>query len=84
VRLVAGADPKEIAELYNAEFHGQIGALENTYLFKRPNFKLSPKETDPLAADPRVLWLEQQLSRKQQPRTAPSPPGGGGVDLERG
>lgn len=68
VQLIPGANPDEVATAYGAENLGQVGTLPNVYLFRRPNYQPDKTTPDPLAADPRVIWLEQQLARQQSPR----------------
>lgn len=69
VRLASGVDPDEIAMEYGAENLGQIGTLQDTYLFRRPCKILNEDGLDPLANDERVLWLERQVARQQSKRS---------------
>jgi len=71
VQLVPGTDPDEIAKQYDAENLGPIGTLPNAYLFRRPNYTPDDTTSDPLAEDPRVVWLEQQYARQRHPRNPP-------------
>lgn len=68
VRLEAAADPVKVAKEYGAEYLGTVGALANTYLIQRPPHTVPENGPDPLANDPRVLWLERQIARQQFPR----------------
>jgi hypothetical protein len=64
VQLAPAVDPYQLATEYGAENLGQIGTLQDTYLFKRPcKILLNENGLDPLAVDERVLWLEQQIAR---------------------
>ena len=58
VRLAPGVDPHQLAMEYGAQNLGQIGTLQDTYLFRRPCTILNDDGLDPLANDERVLWLE--------------------------
>lgn len=68
VRLVSGVDPDQLAHEYGAENLGQIGTLQDMYLFRRPCKILNEDGLDPLANDERVLWLERQIARQQNKR----------------
>ena len=65
VQLVADASPDDVAREYGAENLGPIGTLSGWYLFKRPQ---NVSADDPLANDPRVMSLEQQVATQKQPR----------------
>jgi uncharacterized protein YceK len=69
VRLASGVDPYQLAIEHGAQNLGQIGTLQDTYLFKRPCKILDDNGLDPLANDERVLWLEQQIARQQSKRS---------------
>lgn len=71
VQLLPDVKPDDVAEDYDAENLGPVGTLPNIYLFRRPNYVQNETIPDPLAEDPRVVWLEQQVARQQQPRTTP-------------
>jgi len=69
VRLAPGVDPYQLAVEHGAQNLGQIGSLQDTYLFRRPCTILNNDGLDPLANDERVLWLEQQIARQQSKRS---------------
>ena len=69
VRLAPGVDPYQLAVEHGAQNLGQVGALQDTYLFRRPCTILNNDGLDPLANDERVLWLEQQIARQQSKRS---------------
>lgn len=69
VRLAPDVDPDEFAMDYNAENLGQIGNLQDTYLFRRPCKILDENGIDPLTNDERVLWFERQAARQQGKRS---------------
>ncbi|MBI5944986.1 MAG: hypothetical protein HY864_11505 [Chloroflexi bacterium] len=68
VRLATGVDPDQLALEYGAENLGQIGTLQDTYLFRRACKILNEDGLDPMANDERVLWLERQIPRQQNKR----------------
>ncbi len=73
VQLAPAVDANQLAAEYGAENLGQIGSLQDTYLFKRPcKIQLDQNGIDPLAQDVRVLWLEQQIARQQSKRSGDS------------
>ncbi|CAD5119926.1 DgyrCDS8504 [Dimorphilus gyrociliatus] len=58
---------REVAELFDFEFIGQIGGLEDHYLFSKQGEHRSRRaaeheHTKRLADDPRVKWAEQQVA----------------------
>ena len=59
----------QLAVEHGAQNLGQVGALQDTYLFRRPCTILNNDGLDPLANDERVLWLEQQIARQQSKRS---------------
>lgn len=71
VLLVSGTDPDALASQYEAVNLGQVGSLADTYLFSRPCIRLNINGEDALAADPRVLWIEQQVVQNRSLREAP-------------
>nr|XP_054755926.1 proprotein convertase subtilisin/kexin type 5-like [Lytechinus pictus] len=73
--IVRGGQTKadRLAEKYGYINHGQIGALEDHYLFSHQNvFKRSAEastgEHIDIADEPEVEWFEQQVSRKRVKR----------------
>ncbi len=75
VQLAPAVDADQLAAEYGAENLGQIGNLQDTYLFKRPcKILLDQNGLDPLTQDVRVLWIEQQIARQQSKRSGD--PGG--------
>jgi hypothetical protein len=68
VLLLSGTDPDALASQYDAVNLGQIGSLADTYLFSRPCVRLNDNGEDALVADPRVLWMEQQVIRDRSLR----------------
>jgi hypothetical protein len=68
VLLVPGTDPNALASQYEAVNLGQVGSLADTYLFSRPCIRLNESGEDALAADPRVLCLEQQVIQNRSLR----------------
>lgn len=69
VQLAPDVDPNEFALEYNAANLGQVGALPNIYLFRRPCPILKEKGIDPLTNDLRVLWFEEQIPHQQSLRS---------------
>lgn len=68
VLLISGVDPSALASQYDVVNLGQIGSLTDTYLFSRSCIRLNDSGEDALAADPRVLWMEQQVIRDRSLR----------------
>jgi hypothetical protein len=66
--LAPGNDPDAVAGKYGAKNLGPIGNLANTFLFWRPDGTVPESGPDPMASDPGVLWLEQQVLKKQYTR----------------
>ncbi|XP_041465657.1 proprotein convertase subtilisin/kexin type 5-like isoform X2 [Lytechinus variegatus] len=73
--IVRGGQTKadRLAEKYGYINHGQIGALEDHYLFSHKNvFKRSAEASTgdhiDIADEPEVEWFEQQVSRKRVKR----------------
>lgn len=74
IKLPSGVDPDALAAQHGFENLGQIGPLENFYLFRRPTGGVTTADVNGLSADSRVLWLEQQIARQQYARIIPDDP----------
>ncbi|XP_064106409.1 furin-like protease 2 isoform X1 [Macrobrachium nipponense] len=74
VHIPEGANAaQEIASTHGFSNLGQIGSLENYYLFEHPHVhKRSAEPSDhhheTLSSDPRVMWVEQQKEKKRVKR----------------
>jgi hypothetical protein len=68
VQLAPGVNPNILAAEYDAINLGPIGNLPRVYLFRRPSRDPYNTDSDPLAEDPRVEWIEQQYERKRSTR----------------
>jgi predicted outer membrane repeat protein len=69
VKVSPSANVSQLALQLGAQNLGQIGSLPGYYLFRISGSNTQPKTaTDLLAANPQVLWFEQQTAHKQSAR----------------
>jgi len=72
VILEPGSDPNAVAAQLGFENLGQIGTLENTYLFRAPSsgssLQAAQDTASTLQASAQVVWFEQQFAQQQIPR----------------
>jgi subtilisin-like proprotein convertase family protein len=73
VQLRPGANPNVVAVRYGLVNLGQIGRLENFYLFAPPETGVQA-DTSRLRTAAEVVWLEQQVAYQQSTRAAPTDP----------
>jgi|GEM_PF-3545445 len=73
VEVLPGSDPDQLALSMGAENLGQIGSLENIYLFRIPGSEEVSAAAETFAADSGVVWFEQQVARQRVTR-APTDP----------
>jgi len=77
VQVSPSVNISQLAAQFGAQNLGQIGSLSNFYLFHVSGSDSQAKVfADLLAANPQVLWFEQQVARGQSKRenTDPVPP----------
>ena len=78
VILDAGSDPNAVAAQLGYENLGQIGTLENTYLFRAVNSELSVQSAqttaNTLQASSQIIWFEQQYAEQYYTRTPDDEP----------
>jgi hypothetical protein len=69
VQVSSVGNPNQLALQLSAQNLGQIGSLTGYYLFRISGSDTQPKTaTDLLAANPQVLWFEQQTAHQQSAR----------------
>lgn len=75
VELLPGSDPDAVAGDHHAENLGPVGTLPDTYLFQIQCGGMADPDIASLGTDPRVTWLEQQISKQQTPKKNPGEEG---------
>jgi hypothetical protein len=69
VKVSPSANVSQLALQLGAQNLGQIGSLTGYYLFRISGSDTQPKTaTDLFAANPQILWFEQQTARQQSTR----------------